>query len=185
MITVLAIYLFLGYVHAIQCGATLESNACGSVSLGPGWRSDLGHAQVPFILFTVGLQKLWQSIWILSSMLIRPSVLCKVFRLFLHEDPVIIKSVFRPLEKDCTVELLHFHCEDPFHLNRKETKRNSSTSLFWPKAVFEIDALLSSSGSIVFGCRRHMVKKRWNIESFKTHTHETFSHRINASPREW
>ena len=27
-------------------------------------------------------------------------------------------DMHRPLEEDCTVELLHFHIEDPFHVNR-------------------------------------------------------------------
>jgi hypothetical protein len=55
ILLLLAISLFLGYVHTIQCGATLESNACESVSLGPGWRPDLGHAQVSFIPFFLQL----------------------------------------------------------------------------------------------------------------------------------
>ena len=40
----------------------------------------------------------------------------------------------RPLEEDCTVELLHFHMDDPFHVNRA----------FWRSCSFMLGAALES-----------------------------------------
>ena len=41
----------LEHVHSLQCCPTPEPNAGGSVSSGPGGRSDLGHAQVTSPIF--------------------------------------------------------------------------------------------------------------------------------------
>ena len=41
-------------------------------------------------------------------------------------------DMHRPLESDCTVQLLHFHSEDPFHANRA----------FWRSCSFMLGAVL-------------------------------------------
>ena len=42
---------------------------------------------------------------------------------------------FRPLEEDCSVELLHFHIEEPFHVNRA----------FWRSCSFLLGAAVEST----------------------------------------
>jgi len=44
-------------------------------------------------------------------------------------------DMHRPLEEDCTVELLHFHSEEPFHLNRA----------FWRSCSFLLGAAVESA----------------------------------------
>jgi len=44
-------------------------------------------------------------------------------------------DINKPLEEDCTVELLHFHNEEPFHVNRA----------FWRSCSFLLGAVLESS----------------------------------------
>lgn len=44
-------------------------------------------------------------------------------------------DMHRPLEEDCSVELLHFHCEDPFHVNR----------VFWRSCSFLLGAAIDSA----------------------------------------
>merc|ERR1719228_156720 len=46
-----------------------------------------------------------------------------------------IWDMHRPLEDDCKVELLHFHCEDPFHVNRA----------FWRSCSFLLGAAIDSA----------------------------------------
>lgn len=46
-----------------------------------------------------------------------------------------IWDMHRPLEDDCTVELLHFHTEDPFHVNRA----------FWRSCSFLLGAAIESA----------------------------------------
>lgn len=46
-----------------------------------------------------------------------------------------IWDMHRPLEEDCTVELLHFHTEEPFHLNRA----------FWRSCSFLLGAAVDLS----------------------------------------
>lgn len=46
-----------------------------------------------------------------------------------------IWDMHRPLEKDCTVELLHFHSEDPFHVNRA----------FWRSCSLMLSAAVESA----------------------------------------
>jgi len=46
-----------------------------------------------------------------------------------------IWDMTRPLEEDCTVELLHFHIEDPFHVNRA----------FWRSCSFLLGAAIESA----------------------------------------
>ena len=41
-------------------------------------------------------------------------------------------DMHRPLESDCTLQLLHFHSEDPFHANRA----------FWRSCSFMLGAVL-------------------------------------------
>ena len=41
-------------------------------------------------------------------------------------------DMHRPLEENCTVELLHFHMEDPFHVNRA----------FWRSCSFLLGAAI-------------------------------------------
>lgn len=43
-------------------------------------------------------------------------------------------DMHRPLEEDCTIELAHFHMEDPFHLNR----------VFWRSCSFLLGAALET-----------------------------------------
>jgi len=44
-------------------------------------------------------------------------------------------DMHRPLEEDCTVELLHFHSDDPFHVNRA----------FWRSCSFLLGAAIDSA----------------------------------------
>merc|ERR1712179_652648 len=44
-------------------------------------------------------------------------------------------DMHRPLEEDCTIELLHFHSEEPFHLNRA----------FWRSCSFLLGAAVESA----------------------------------------
>jgi len=44
-------------------------------------------------------------------------------------------DMHRPLEEDCTVELLHFQCDEPFHLNRA----------FWRSCSFLLGAAIEAS----------------------------------------
>lgn len=46
-----------------------------------------------------------------------------------------IWDMHRPLEEDCTVELLHFHCPDPFHVNRA----------FWRSCSFLLGAAIDQA----------------------------------------
>ena len=44
-------------------------------------------------------------------------------------------DMHRPLEEDCTVELIHFHSDDPFHVNRA----------FWRSCSFLLGSVLESA----------------------------------------
>jgi len=46
-----------------------------------------------------------------------------------------IWDMHRPLEEDCTIELLHFHIDDPFHVNRA----------FWRSCSFLLGAAIDSA----------------------------------------
>ncbi len=43
-------------------------------------------------------------------------------------------DMHRPLESDCTVELLHFHLDDPYHVNKA----------FWRTCSFMLGAALEA-----------------------------------------